>query len=311
MKVMVTGGSGIVGHYVISELVTHDYQVLNADRTRPGDLGHSSTSSVASRETAARMREDWGADVGFVQLDVTDYGQVVSAMEGCDAVVHLAAAPTNDGFIEEFVFATNTTSMWNIMRAAEQLGVVKVVLGSSYNAIGALGTSVRWGGKVKPAEYFPIDEDHPTRAEEAYSVSKWVGEQVADAFERRNPDMQLASMRFNGMWDDQRMRELHAKPIMDVGERAVSFWTYLHIRDAARACRMSIEAEWRGHHRFFLNARDIMLGMPTADAIAKVYPTVPVRRQLGEFEAPIETARARRLFDWEPLFSWRDERFAP
>ena len=309
MRVMVTGGSGMVGHYVISELVSHDYDVLNADLARHGDLSHSGTEG-ASREAAVSMRDEWGTKVHFIRLDVTVYGQVVSALEGCDAVVHLAAAPTNVGFIEEMVFATNATSMWNVMRAAEQLGVGKVVLGSSYNAIGALGTSVYSGGRLTPPEYFPIDEEHPTRAEEAYSVSKWVGEQVADAFARRDPDMQLASMRFNGMWDDQRLRDMHGRPIMDTGERAAAFWTYLHLEDAARACRMAIEADWKGHHRFFLNARDTILGMPTADAIAKVYPTVPMRRQLGEFEAPVETAIAKRLFDWEPLYSWRDERFA-
>ena len=309
MKVMVTGGSGMLGHYVISELVSHDYHVLNADVARPGDLSHSGTGN-ASRETAVSMRDEWGTRVEFVRLDVTVYGQVVSALEGCAAVVHLAAAPTNVGFIEEVVFAGNTTSMWNVMRAAEQVGVSKVVLGSSYNAIGGLGTTIQRRGRLTPPDYFPIDEEHPTRVKDAYSVSKWVGEQVADAFARRDPDMQLASMRFNGMWDDGRMSELHASPIMDAGVRASSFWSYLHLKDAAHACRMAIEADWNGHHRFFLNARDTMLGMPTADAIAKVYPSVPMRRRLGEFEAPIETARAKRLFDWEPLYSWRDERFA-
>ena len=305
---MVTGGSGMVGHYVISELVSRDYDVLNADTARPGDLSHSGTWG-ASRETAASMRHNWGTRVEFVRFDVTVYGQVVSALEGCDAVVHLAAAPTNVGFIEELVFAANTMSMWNVMRAAEQIGVGKVVLGSSYNAIGGLGTTVHRSGKLIPPKYFPIDEEHPTWVRDAYSVSKWVGEHVADAFARRDPHMQLASMRFNGMWDDQRMRELRAHPIMDTGERASSFWNYLHLKDAARACRMAVEADWKGHHRFFLNARDTMLGIPTAEAIAKVYPTVPMRRQLGEFEALIETARAKRLFDWEPLYSWRDERF--
>ncbi len=310
MRVMVTGGSGIVGHYVIDELVKGGHRVLNADRVRPGRLEHSATGG-ASQEAAVKLREGWGSAVDFVQVDVTDYGQVISAMAGCDAVVHLAAAPTNVGFTEEYVFATNVNSMWNVMHAAEQLGVGKVLLGSSYNAIGAMGTAARWGGKVKPPAYFPIDEDHPTRAEEAYSVSKWVGEQVADAFARRNPDMQLGSLRFNGMWDDARMRELQASPVLDPHVRAAGFWTYLHIRDAGRACRMALEADWRGHERFFLNARDIMLGIPSAEAIARVYPTVPLRRPIEGFEALIDTSRARRFFHWEPLYSWRDPQFAP
>ena len=186
-----------------------------------------------------------------------------------------------------------------------------MVLGSSYNALGMLGTSVHAGGKLTAPEYFPIDDAHPTRAKEAYSCQQVGGRaRWADAFARRDPDMQLASMRFNGMWDDHRMRELHASPITDTSERAAAFWTYLHLRDAARACRMAIEAAWKGHHVFLLNAKDTMLGMPTAEAIAKVYPSVPLRRQLGEFEAPIETVNARRFMGWEPLQSWRDPQFA-
>ena len=309
MKVMVTGGSGIVGHCVIDELVTNGYTALNADVVKPADLSHSGTAG-ASTGAAMEMRQAWGDRVSFVRLDVTDFGQVVSGLEGCEAVVHLAAAPTNVGFIEEHVFATNTTSMWNVMRASEQLGVRKVVLGSSYNTLGMLGTSLFKGGALSPPGYFPIDEAHPTRAEEACSVSKWLGEQVADAFARRNPEMQIASMRFNGMWDDERLRELHAQPITDLKERAAAFWTYLHIRDAARACRLAIEAGWRGHERFLLNADDTILDTPTAEAIAQVYPGVPLLRPLEGFEAPIEAANAKRLLDWVPLYSWRDERFA-
>lgn len=309
MKIMVTGGSGIVGHYVIDELVTYGYEVLNVDRVKPADLSHSGTTG-ALRDVAADMRASWSGAVLFVELDVTDYGGVVSVLQGCDACIHLAAVPTNTGYVEEKVFVTNVTSMWNVMRAAEQLQVNKVVLGSSYNALGMLGSSLFSGGKLTPPEYFPIDDVHPTRAKEAYSVSKWVGEQVADAFSRRDSDMQLASMRFNGMWDDYQLKLLHDNPIVNESERAAAFWTYLHIRDAARACRMAIETEWKGHHTFLLNAKDTILDIPTENAIASVYPGVPLRRQLGKFEAPIENVNARRIMGWEPLESWRNSKFA-
>ena len=312
MKVMVTGGSGIVGHYVIDELLRAGHTVVNADRVRPGDLSHTATGG-ASRERAVRMREAWGGRVSYVQVDVTDYGQVVSALQtGVDGVVHLAAAPTNVGFTEEYVFFTNMMSMWNVMHACEQLGIRKVLLGSSYNAVGAMGTAMaRWGGGWKDPLYLPLDEEHPTRAEEAYSVTKFLGEELADAFARRNPDMQLGSMRFNGMWDDDRMREMQASPITDPTVRAAAFWTYLHLRDAGRACRMALEADWKGHYRFFLNARDTILAIPTMEAIRRIYPKVPLRRPLEGFEAPIGCSRAREVFGWEPVYSWRDPQFAP
>lgn len=227
MKVLLTGGSGIVGHYVIDELYRHGYEVVNADLVRFGNLGHSGTAG-ASQSTAIRLRATWPQLPAFYEVDVTNYGQVISSMDGCEAVIALAACPSAEYYTEEFVFATNTVSMWNVCRAAEQLGIRRVILGSSYNAIGAMGTAARWTPKeVKPPPYFPIDDKQGTRSEDPYSVAKWVGEQVADAFARRNPEQQIASMRFNGMWDDERLREIAADPVSDPWTRCQGFWTSL------------------------------------------------------------------------------------
>jgi nucleoside-diphosphate-sugar epimerase len=311
MRVLVTGGSGIVGHYVIDELVRTGYEVVNADKVRWGNLSHSGTAGAA-QSTAFKMRESWPKLPTFFEVDVTNYGQVVSAMDGCEAVVHLAACPSASYYTEEFVFFTNTTSMWNVMRAAEQLKVRRVVLGSSYNSVGAMGTAARWAPhEVKPPEYFPLDDRVGTRSEDPYSVAKWLGEQTADAFARRNPETQYSSMRFNGMWDDNRFRELHRAPVTDPWVRCQGFWTYLHIKDAATACRMAIESSgWSGHEKLFLNADDTMVNVPTMEAIRTVYPGVPLRRQFDGFEAPISTERARKVIGWRPKHSWRDARFA-
>lgn len=311
MKVLVTGGSGIVGHYVIDELLRNGYEVVNADKVRWGNLSHSGTAGAA-QAAAVTMRAAWSRLPTFIEVDVTDYGQVISAMDGCGAVVHLAACPSAAYYTEEFVFFTNTTSMWNVMRAAEQLKVRKVVLGSSYNAVGAMGTAARWAPRqVKPPEYFPLDHEVGTRAEDPYSVAKWLGEQTADAFARRNPETQYSNMRFNGMWDDERFRELHRSPVTDPWVRCQGFWTYLHIKDAATACRMAIESEgWAGSEKFFLNADDTMIAVETMEALRLVYPNVPLRKEFVRHEAPISTERARQLINWRPKYSWRDRAFA-
>ena len=108
---------------------------------RWGTLSHSGTTTTARADKALEMRKSWGKLPTFFEVDVTDYGQVISSMEGCDGVIHLAACPSAEYYTEEFVFTTNTSSMWNICRAAEQLGIKNVLLGSSYNAIGAMGTA--------------------------------------------------------------------------------------------------------------------------------------------------------------------------
>jgi nucleoside-diphosphate-sugar epimerase len=176
-----------------------------------------------------------------------------------------------------------------------------------------MGTAARWGkNQVKPPEYFPLDDKVYTRSEDPYSIAKWLGEEIGEAFARRNPWMSIASMRFNGMWDDDYFEKIAKSPISDPWVRCQGFWTYLHIRDAATACVNSIESEsWKGHNRFFLNASDTMITTPTVDAINIVYPDVPVKTDFAKYQAPISIELAECLLDWRPKFSWRDKKFQP
>ena len=100
--------------------------------------------------------------------------------------------------------------------------------------------------------YFPIDEHHRTRAQDPYSLSKWVGEQIADGFARRRT-VQIASMRFHALIDEERLRSVGVER-SDPQRTAADFWSYTSLRDAARSCRLAVEREWRGHETFFINA---------------------------------------------------------
>ncbi len=108
MRVLVTGGSGNVGHHVIDELYRRGHSVVNADVVRTG--------AGARAAAFAGMRQSWPANPQFFEVDVTDYGQVISAMDGCDAVIALAARPSNANYTEEDVLRTNVT--WRNIRCA-------------------------------------------------------------------------------------------------------------------------------------------------------------------------------------------------
>lgn len=279
MKVTVTGGSGRAGAYVIPELLAHGHTVVNADRV-PGE------SSGAS----------------FMRADVTDFNDTLAALEGADAVVHLAAIPSPKQDPERRVFEVNMISNWNVLEAAAILGIGKIVMASSINALGA-----GFSHGIVPPEYFPIDEEHPTRVEDAYSQSKWLGEQMADAFCRRRP-LQIASMRFHALWDEETTRQYRAKRWDSVeGRSAMGFWGWVDRRDAARACRLAIETDWQGHEVFFINGAETTLTIPTEEALAAAYPGVPLRRPLPGFASPLDISKAARILDWAPEHSWQDE----
>lgn len=291
MKIAITGANGRAGYYAISEFLEHGYEVLA--------IVHRNISAGLRKMATPSHGDPSSAQIDLFRAELDDYSQALSALRGAEAVVHLAAIPTPLSDPPDVVFRTNVMSTWNVLQAAEVLGIRKLVLASSVNAIGAIFSS----RKVPPL-YFPIDEEHPPRAEDPYALSKWVGEQVADGFARKR-QVQIASFRLHWMVGPEVLEKLRAEPQRDPEPRAKDFWGYVDQRDCARAYRMAIKADWEGHETFFINASDTYLDIPTEEAITRCYPGVPFKRELPDFSAAIDCSKAKRLFGWEPEHSWR------
>src|SRR5258708_18836634 len=98
--IVVTGGNGTIGRATIPHLQQLGYEVRNVDR---------SPLRVVP-------------EVRTVTVDLLDLGQVYGALEGAEAVVHLAAIPTPVGHPPEVVFQTNVQSTFNVLQAASVLG---------------------------------------------------------------------------------------------------------------------------------------------------------------------------------------------
>jgi nucleoside-diphosphate-sugar epimerase len=254
-------------------------------------------------------------------VDVTDYGEVVNALAGADAVIHMAAIAAPNHMPEHQLFRINMLSNWNVLEACEVHGIRKVVMASSINALGA-----GWGHNKYAPLYFPVDEAHPTRVEDAYSQSKWLGEQMAEAFVRRRGatmsppgpssasgtvpggGVQIANMRFHALWDPAtalRHREQGDKQSVG-GRTGMGFWSWVGRHDAARACRLAVEKDFGGAEAFFINASDTVLDIPTEEAVKREYPGVPIRKPLPGFASALDISKAKRLLGWEPVESWRD-----
>jgi UDP-glucose 4-epimerase len=90
VKVVITGGSGRAGQYIIPELVAHGYDVVNADVTRGPDQG-----------------------AHWYKTETTDLGAVVAATKGADAIIHMAAipAPVNFAGIDKIVMASSINAV--------------------------------------------------------------------------------------------------------------------------------------------------------------------------------------------------------
>lgn len=286
-KVFVTGCTGRAGQYIVKDLLEHGYDVVGVDANAPG--GTNVTRSL---------------DYIFKTVDTTDYGQVLSAMKGCDAVIHMAAIPNPIMATEHEVFRVNMTSNWNVLEAAEVHGINKIVMASSVNAVGAV-----FSNGITERPYFPMDEDHPTFAEDSYSQTKWLGEEMAEAFVRRRPgQVQIASMRFHGLMDKERQAALNAQESRTGAfeNNAKHFWGWTDIEEAARACVLAIEVDFEGHEAFFINGDDTSADEPTEELISKVYPDAEIRAPMPGNTTAISVEKAKRILGWEPKASWRN-----
>jgi nucleoside-diphosphate-sugar epimerase len=289
VKVLVTGGSGHLGQYVIQDLLAHGCQAVNADRRPPADW------SRGERDGA------W-----YIETDVGDVGEIAGALAGCDAVVHLGAIPAPYRHADEVVFRNNTQATFAVFQAASLLGVKKVVFASSISAYGNA-----YSPEVTVPRYAPVDEEHPLLNQDAYGLSKEVDERTGLMFHRRT-GMSVAAMRFH--WVAAPEQALARVPVTNATladpQTSRVLWGYIDARDAASICRLALEAEHIGFEAFNVTAADTLAELPTEELLRTYAPSVEIREPIPGFASPYSIAKGKRLLGWEPRHSWRDERTA-
>lgn len=273
MRVVVTGGSGKAGRWVVRQLRATGHDVLNVDRVHDG-APHGQT----------------------LVADLEDEGACLEALLDADAVVHLAAIPAPGIKPSAETFRINTMSTYQVFAAAIARGVGRVVWASSETVLGLPFDD--------PPAYAPIDEAHPARPESSYALAKVVGETLADQFARRST-VPFVGLRISnimepgdyagfGAWqDDPRIRRWN-------------LWGYVDVRDVAHAVERALTAEVSGSPVCIIAAADTCMTRPSADLMAQVYPDVPLRRAPVGRETLLSIDRARDLIDYAPTHSWLD-----
>lgn len=277
MKVVVTGGSGLLGQHVIRELQAHGHDILNLDR-RPHPGG---------------FRPTW-------TVDLAEPGTMFEASVGAGAIIHLAAFMAPNLTTDCATFNTNVALTYNVLKAAAELGIARVVVVSSTAAYGYI-----YGPASMAPDYLPADEDHPSRPIDSYGLSKVVGERIADSFAAAR-EIAIASLRFPGInWDPS--FALMKERMKDPAGRRSGFWAYVDARDAAIACRLALEAPIKGHRVFNIAAAASSMAEPTADLIRRHYPAITTIRSkdAGNWSG-IDSRRAERELGFSAAYRWED-----
>ena len=283
MNILVTGGVGRIGHYVVAELAGAGHAVTVFDRVLP----------------AAPI-----AGVYYRLGDHESLGEVAEACAGMDAIVHLSAIPAPRTHPNATVFRTNVMGTFNVHEAAVMVGVPLVVSTSSQSAYG-----FAWQHRPFLPVYLPLDEDHPDLAQDAYGLSKMTGELIAHGYHRRC-DLRVCSLR--PPWVV--VPEEYATAVRAAVTRPIAEWTntvfaYLDVRDLAVAYRLVVEAppERVQDEVFNVCAADAL----TSESLRTLLPRLnPAFRSLvaplGEQQSMVSAVRIERALGWRPRYSWRD-----
>ena len=95
-------------------------------------------------------------------------------------------------------------------------------------------------------------------------------------------------------------------------EQAIRFvlWPYVDVRDAARSCRLALEAQTTGHEALFIAAKDIRFEATTQSLLNQFAPHVKLRETIQGSDSVISIEKAKRLIGYVPQHSWRMYRAA-
>ncbi|XJZ26695.1 NAD-dependent epimerase/dehydratase family protein [Bacillota bacterium Lsc_1132] len=275
-KIVVTGGSGLLGPWVIREFLEHGYDVVNVDIKQP--IEQLCKTVIA---------------------DLTNLGEVYGFLAGADAVVHTAAIPVAYSHPNEVTFHNNVMSTYNILEAAANLGIKKAVITSSESSYGLVFA-------VNPLEpkYVPIDEEHPQLPQDSYGLSKVVNEQTAEMFNGKT-GMQIVSLRLGNVIAPY-MYERFPQFIHDAVQRKSILWSYIDTRDAASAYRLALETDGLGAVALNIAADESSMDIKSRELMEQCYPSVTKFKQpLNGYETLLSNKKAKKLLNWQPIHSWR------
>ena len=291
-RIVVTGGSGKIGGWLLKELCDDGNEVLNVD-TRPATETRCRTL-IADLTEAGQAFGAIGVYTGIDEL------QKSLRPEPIDVLVHFAAIPRVQLVPDSEVFRINAVSTYNVFEAAMRAGIRKVVYASSEATYGIDFAE----GHMDP-DYFPVDEDHPTVPTDAYGLSKVANERTAAAFHGRT-GADFYGLRIGDVMAPADYAKF-PKWSTDAEIRERELWGYVDIRDVAQMVRLCVHKDGLGFQVFNTFATESAHVTPTRELAARFYPGVPFRGEIDQHGSLVSNRKAHEMVGFEPKFHWREE----
>jgi len=161
LKVLITGAGGFIGSHLAEKCVESGFAVRAFVR-------YNSRNSWGWLESSPYLKE-----IEVITGDIRDYDSVSKAMQGCEAVFHLAALiGIPYSYVSPLAYIqTNVIGTYNVLEAAKCQELKNILITSTSETYGT-------------AQYVPIDENHPAVGQSPYSASKIAADQLAGSYFR-------------------------------------------------------------------------------------------------------------------------------
>jgi nucleoside-diphosphate-sugar epimerase len=273
LRILVTGGSGRVGRFVLQVLSEAGHDVANLDIRQP-------SRPIAGIATitgdVARMEDAFGA-VSYTRAE---------------AVVHLAAW-NNAGIVADSrTYSDNVAGTFNVLNVCAALGIRRVIVASSAQV---------YGFAEQSPVYARVDENHPLRPLNAYALSKICGEQTSAYFAERF-GMEIASFRIMAARAPEDLDDEIAA-LADAPERGqFLLWNRTDARDVARACELALRAPTLKSGPYNVTAARNALGVDSGELLRQHCPQTKVTGMIEGDESILSCDAAWREFGYRATY---------
>ncbi|KAK1083571.1 hypothetical protein LTR33_003182 [Friedmanniomyces endolithicus] len=276
MTIAVTGSSGTVGKEVVKLCAEKGHSVVQIDLVKP-----------AKNDTP-------NSEVRIANV-ADDYHAFLKALEGCDALIHLAAIPNPVNKLDADIHNNNVNAAFDGFRAAGELGIKRIAYASSVNAIG-----LSYSNQPRAWDYFPLDENVEQRLTDSYALAKAETEVQARSFVRWFPGTKIACLRIHEVAPRKEVTDEHAGDW--VGSAIGQLWGWVHPVATARACLAAIEHadNFEGCEIFNVHAPNTAQETPSRDLAKKYFPNAKIDDDWGRGnESFWVTEKIERVLGWK------------
>jgi len=305
-KVLVTGGAGFIGYYIVEELVKSGYEAVVFDMTLPGG-------------EVKWLYDKLDADVKFFRGDVSELASLLKvAMDNkVEAIIH-GAALTDIELLENAPLQSlkvNTVGTVNAMEVVRLLGLQRLVTTSTIAV-------------YAPKQYEPMDETHPVLLPNAgpalatYTSAKIAAEAFGMHYWHQY-GTSFVGVRFSGVYGFGMKYPIYIKPLVENAVKGIPtvFDTggdarrdFVYVKDVAKGVLAALEAKESDWHQRIFNiahggalksvfdlAEMVKLSIPTA-AIEVGAGLTDYERQIDKSRGELSIASATQQLKYKPLY---------